>query len=893
MSIQVEGLEVKIKSNGKTASEGINALISSMKNVAKNSEGAQKSLKSFNSVLQNTADIAKSIKENLPKNIIGDFSKSFKGLDGVSKKINDVKEQMNDSMRNAGVENVTDTQKAVVGEAEAFKDANAELQKHTSNTIALTGHLDNLRWKLNQTKEAYAEAMRKNDDSKARKLAEQYHTLEKQIQSATKAQLNFGKVGEIINKAKSVAFYRVIRTAIKGVTDAMKDGLENAYQFSKVMGGELAEKMDSLASITKQMKNQFGSAFSELIIAVKPALDAIINGAIKVADTISQIFATLNGDKVYKRANPLSEQWKEATASAKQYKDLVLGIDELNILNESSGGAGGKKQEDYASMFEYAPVDSNAWWKDTVDYIRDNFDMIKATAFTIGGLIGAWKVSKVALDFVKNFSSLKDNLKMPIGLTLAIAGATVEFAGAYDWAKNGASIKNILQTVLGAGALIGGGALAFGATSLWLTIPLAIAIPVIAIHFADKAEVQQRLEESPLAGFLDMVQAKIDEWEKANAEIEINIITRQDAIDSAISDINGVKTAIDRVFELTEGQKVLPQNLFEVKGLIEGINKMNLDGIHIDLDADGNIAQTKKDLDLALESLLAFKLSALASDEMVKALVDIKRESAELAEQDEALKAVQEELVKATESYQEAYAKYDGLVEKYSGTFSMLSKEVRDAKKDYEVSKGEIDRLKGAVEEINKKHDETKERLNKAQEQYNFYNEIQADAGKVAREQLHPELQGVNDVVTAQVGLLHDATQAMKDYSNAMDDVARKNNSTSVISKFNYQSPFPTRGFAEGGFPETGQLFLAREAGAEMVGSVGGHTAVANNDQIVQGIENGVSSAVAQVLAPYLSQIERNTRETANKDMTVRIGDRDIAKANNRGQKLIGATIMS
>ena len=100
-------------------------------------------------------------------------------------------------------------------------------------------------------------------------------------------------------------------------------------------------------------------------------------------------------------------------------------------------------------------------------------------------------------------------------------------------------------------------------------------------------------------------------------------------------------------------------------------------------------------------------------------------------------------------------------------------------------------------------------------------------------------------------------------------------------------------GFAEGGFPETGQLFLAREAGAEMVGSIGGHTAVANNDQIVQGIESGVRSAVAEVLAPYLSQIERNTRETANKDMTVRIGDRDIAKANNRGQKLIGATIMS
>lgn len=51
-------------------------------------------------------------------------------------------------------------------------------------------------------------------------------------------------------------------------------------------------------------------------------------------------------------------------------------------------------------------------------------------------------------------------------------------------------------------------------------------------------------------------------------------------------------------------------------------------------------------------------------------------------------------------------------------------------------------------------------------------------------------------------------------------------------------------GFADGGFPDAGQLFLAREAGAEMVGSLGGHTAVANNDQIVEGIREGVEAAM-------------------------------------------------
>jgi hypothetical protein len=48
---------------------------------------------------------------------------------------------------------------------------------------------------------------------------------------------------------------------------------------------------------------------------------------------------------------------------------------------------------------------------------------------------------------------------------------------------------------------------------------------------------------------------------------------------------------------------------------------------------------------------------------------------------------------------------------------------------------------------------------------------------------------------------------------------------------------------AEGGFPEQGQMFIAREAGAEMVGNIGRRTAVANNDQIVEGIAGGVATA--------------------------------------------------
>lgn len=54
--------------------------------------------------------------------------------------------------------------------------------------------------------------------------------------------------------------------------------------------------------------------------------------------------------------------------------------------------------------------------------------------------------------------------------------------------------------------------------------------------------------------------------------------------------------------------------------------------------------------------------------------------------------------------------------------------------------------------------------------------------------------------------------------------------------------------YANGGFPDMGQMFVARENGAEMVGRIGNRTAVANNDQIVQAVSQGVANAVSKVL---------------------------------------------
>ena len=53
---------------------------------------------------------------------------------------------------------------------------------------------------------------------------------------------------------------------------------------------------------------------------------------------------------------------------------------------------------------------------------------------------------------------------------------------------------------------------------------------------------------------------------------------------------------------------------------------------------------------------------------------------------------------------------------------------------------------------------------------------------------------------------------------------------------------------AEGGMVNDGQMFIAREAGPEMVGSIGNRTAVVNNDQIVDSVSQGVYRAVVQAM---------------------------------------------
>lgn len=61
--------------------------------------------------------------------------------------------------------------------------------------------------------------------------------------------------------------------------------------------------------------------------------------------------------------------------------------------------------------------------------------------------------------------------------------------------------------------------------------------------------------------------------------------------------------------------------------------------------------------------------------------------------------------------------------------------------------------------------------------------------------------------------------------------------------------------YAGGGMPGMGQMFIAREAGPELVGRIGNHTAVMNNNQIVASVSDGVFNALNPVLTYLCNSI--------------------------------------
>ena len=210
-----------------------------------------------------------------------------------------------------------------------------------------------------------------------------------------------------------IAKYRLFRTVIKAITSAFSEGLQYAYAFSQGIiteGHRFAKAMDSMSSAGLQMKNQLGSALISLLTALMPLILSAINLITRLADAMSQLFAVFTGG-TYLKAEYVPKAWAEeagkASKAAKEWKNQLMGFDEINRLEEPASASGGSDNNelDPSIMFKDTPIDGIfAKIKAKLDELKNslNFEPLKQAwdklkeslgglAETIsGGLKWAW-----------------------------------------------------------------------------------------------------------------------------------------------------------------------------------------------------------------------------------------------------------------------------------------------------------------------------------------------------------------------------------------------------------------------------------------------------------------------------------------------------------------------
>ena len=189
-----------------------------------------------------------------------------------------------------------------------------------------------------------------------------------------------------------IAMYRLFRTIIKAITQALQEGTKNLYQYSKAIGGSFAANMDTAATSLKYFKNSVAAAWSPLMNLLAPALDAIVDKVVAVINVMNQLIALLSGQTGWTKAVKQAEEYEDAAggagSAAKEAMKYLAPFDELNVLpDDKSGGGGGGAAENYSTMFEEMSGFS--------DFVQNIKDLIDAEDWQGLGILIGTKINDV------------------------------------------------------------------------------------------------------------------------------------------------------------------------------------------------------------------------------------------------------------------------------------------------------------------------------------------------------------------------------------------------------------------------------------------------------------------------------------------------------------------
>jgi len=586
-----------------------------------------------------------------------------------------------------------------------------------------------------------------------------------------------------------IAKYRLLRTVLKEISQAFNEGLKNAYHWSK----EFSKNVDnSLAKSLDNLATKSQTMKNQMGAAFGALLQAIAPILLQIISLVTQVMQVLSalfaaiGGGQYLVAKDTAAEWDKATGAAKKYKNTILGFDEINRLDDPNSG-GGSNTVNVADMFKEGELPKWA------QFIKDHLEEIKNLAEAIGLAIAAWKIAEV----LGNLSGVSLGMSQLAGIAMSVAGAFLLVNGAIDAFTNGTTWENVNEMLNGTMLLAGGLYLVFG--SLGAAIGLVVGgVTLIASalkDFIDKGELTSEslyaLEGGLLAvgaGLALLTGSWIPLAIAALAGFVLSVGTHTDEINKAVDTFfNNVILKIDGFLKDIEEQTEL--DLTNLRRTV----MFTLNYIRFDVEATVlKMGWVVQDLGRVVKAVANGDLTS--AGEAMRLLahdvsLDVTKEVKGMAE------AVTEDMMDGKESTQDLSKAFKDLLIDVrndvplaeSGIKSFTDTVADGAKKAQTPLQGFLDKLTGILSTLQ-------------------------------------QLSGISTTGGGLLGLL-----SGNGWNFSLGDVF---------------------GFANGGMPETGSLFVAGEAGAEIVTNMGnGRTGVTNVEQMEAAVANGNMNVVNAVYA--------------------------------------------
>lgn len=693
--------------------------------------------------------------------------------------------------------------------------------------------------------------------AKAKGAAKSIKDLGKQMSKSFKNSVLGETIGKVAGSFERILRYRTVNEFLKQIAKAFSEGVKNLYQYSKAMGTDFASSMDNAATSLQYFRNSVGAMAAPILNALIPVFDSLIDRIVEGVNWLNQLVAKMTGASSWTKAIRQQKEYAEAAKdSAAAQKQLLAGFDELNVIS-STGSSSGKTTPDYSGMFEEVSMENiSSSVTEWSDRLLDTWAKIKEYATEIVAALVGIKLSEL---FGGGFGTSAT-------LAISFAGLAFEFDGIKNLVSGEVTKENILKAVLGSLATIAGLTVKWGKAGLVIGILATIATAIAAVKVGLDEKKQKFLDTQELHAKIQ----KIADKAKIDLEIAAELQLRVDKLDAPVKEVElkmaTLKKLINEAFKLNdipEEQRTTTEAEL-LKTLVNEINSMGI--IEIEVDDKGSIIQTRDELDKLIKSrekellLEAYNESIknayiLQSDAEYK-LIELKQDNIEATERQ---KEAQQKIYDLIKSDNKGFLDSLGLNTRALQDITSASDITTDSIHWLSVKNAELASVlggelstqfiswmddladaEGAVKDTSLAVNNAETALQDAADKVDYF------SGKVK------DLDGMTAGVTIDV---------KADFSKVEEarEKIRKTKTDSIVDDLLFGSL--DNQFADGGFPTMGQLFVAREAGPELVGTIGGRNAVANNGQIIAGIQAGVTNAMNGVLRANSSGSDKDTAE--------------------------------